>query len=77
MLIDHRQALLTLTGELSALAETNKHLMAAGLKAVEQTLAGSACGTAPPPLGYDAQGRTEMIPAPARGRRRPDAVSAG
>jgi hypothetical protein len=38
VLLDHRQVLLTLTGELAALAETNKQLMGAGMKAVESTL---------------------------------------
>jgi flagellar biosynthesis/type III secretory pathway chaperone len=57
VLLDHRQVLLSLTSELSALAETNKHLMAAGMQAVESTLAqlgyrGDRSD------GYDAQGRT-------------------
>jgi flagellar biosynthesis/type III secretory pathway chaperone len=64
VLLEHRQALLTVTGELSALAETNKHLMAAGLKAVEQTLAGLGLRHGTASLGYDAHGRSEMISAP-------------
>lgn len=66
VLLDHRNALLTLMGELSALAETNRHLMAAGLKAVEQALAdiGLRQGTAS--MGYDAQGRTDLIAGAGR-----------
>lgn len=62
--LEHRHALLTVTGELSALAETNKHLMAAGLKAVEQTLAGLGLRHGTASLGYDAHGRSELISAP-------------
>lgn len=64
VLLEHRHALLTVTGELSALAETNKHLMAAGLKAVEATLAGLGLRHGTSSLGYDAQGRSEFISAP-------------
>ena len=64
VLLEHRHALLSVTGELSALAETNKHLMAAGLKAVEQTLAGLGLRHGTTSLGYDAHGRSEMISAP-------------
>jgi hypothetical protein len=58
--LDHRQSLLTVTSELSVLAETNKHLMAAGLKAVESTLAGLGLRAATASGGYDAQGRTDV-----------------
>jgi flagellar biosynthesis/type III secretory pathway chaperone len=64
VLLEHRHALLSVTGELSALAETNKHLMATGLKAVEQTLAGLGLRHGTTSLGYDAHGRSEMISAP-------------
>ncbi len=57
VLIDHRQVLLTLTSELSALAETNKHLMSAGMKAVESTLLQLGYRTDASTGGYDAQGR--------------------
>lgn len=63
VLIEHRQALLTLTGELSALAETNKHLMAAGMKAVESTLAHLGMRAAQPSVGYDARGRNATTAA--------------
>jgi flagellar biosynthesis/type III secretory pathway chaperone len=66
VLLDHRNALLTLTGELSALAETNRHLMAAGLKAVEQALAGLGLRQGTTSLGYDAQGRAEEISGAGR-----------
>jgi hypothetical protein len=57
VLLDHRQVLVTLTGELSTLAEANQHLMAAGMKAVENTL--EQLGYAEPNQaeGYDAHGR--------------------
>jgi flagellar biosynthesis/type III secretory pathway chaperone len=61
VLIEHRHALVTLTAELSALAETNKHLMAAGLKAVEAALSGLGVRQGKTSVGYDAQGRTEAI----------------
>jgi len=61
VLIDHRTALLTLTGELTTLAETNRHLMAAGLQAVEQALAGLGLRQGTTSIGYDAHGRRETI----------------
>jgi flagellar biosynthesis/type III secretory pathway chaperone len=61
VLIDHRHALLTLTGELSALAETNKHLMAAGITAVESVLAQIGLRTGTASMGYDARGRADVI----------------
>jgi hypothetical protein len=61
VLIEHRHALLTVTAELSALAETNRHLMAAGLAAVESALIGLGLRQGTTSVGYDAQGRTEMI----------------
>ncbi len=64
VLLDHRQVLLTLTSELSALAETNKHLMAAGMQAVESTLAQLGYRAGQADDGYDAQGR-RGTPAPS------------
>jgi FlgN protein len=61
VLIEHRHALLTLTAEMSALAETNRHLMAAGLKAVEQAMVGLGLRQGTTSVGYDAQGRSELI----------------
>lgn len=66
VLIEHRHALLGLTAELSALAETNRHLMAAGLKAVEQAMAGLGLRQGTTSLGYDAQGRSDVIAGHAR-----------
>ncbi len=57
VLLEHRQALVTLTGELAVLAESNRHLMAAGLAAVEQALAGLGLRQQSASVGYDAQGR--------------------
>ncbi len=58
VLLDHRQVLLTLTGELTTLAETNKQLMSAGMKAVESTLGRLGYRENEISDGYDAQGRT-------------------
>jgi hypothetical protein len=66
VLVEHRNALLTLTSELSVLAETNRHLMAAGLKAVESALANLGLRQGTTSLGYDAQGRGEVIAGHAR-----------
>ncbi len=62
VLLDHRSALLSLTTELGALAETNRHLMDAGMRAVEAALAQIGLHTQGDADGYDATGR--------RGRRR-------
>jgi flagellar biosynthesis/type III secretory pathway chaperone len=66
VLIEHRHALLTVTAELSALAEINRHLMAAGLKAVEQALAGLGLRQGTTSIGYDAQGRNDVIAGQGR-----------
>ena len=66
VLLDHRQALLTLTSELSTLAESNRHLMAAGLKAVVSAMAGLGLRLGTTSLGYDAQGRSELIAGQGR-----------
>lgn len=57
VLLEHRQALVTLTGELAVLAESNRHLMAAGLAAVEQALVGLGLRQESTSVGYDAHGR--------------------
>jgi hypothetical protein len=59
VLLEHREALLVLVGELAALAETNRGLMAAGMKAVESAIAGMGAGTSS--VGYDAKGRSDLI----------------
>jgi hypothetical protein len=61
VLVEHRQALLTLTAELSALAETSQNLMAAGMKAVEAALSNLGLRQGTTSVGYDAQGRSEVI----------------
>jgi flagellar biosynthesis/type III secretory pathway chaperone len=61
VLLEHRQALLTLTGELSVAAEANKHLMAAGLAAVEQALTGLGLREDAGATGYDARGRRSFL----------------
>jgi hypothetical protein len=66
VLIEHRHALLTLTAELSALAETNRHLMAAGMKAVETLLVNLGLRQGTTSIGYDAHGRSESITGHAR-----------
>lgn len=60
VLLDHRQVLMTLTGELSRLAETNQHLMAAGMKAVESTLEQLGYAERDQTEGYDARGRRDL-----------------
>lgn len=66
VLLEHRQALLTSMSELSALAETSKHLMTAGLKAVESSLENLGLRGGTSSVGYDARGRNEIISAPGR-----------
>jgi len=61
VLLEHREALLVLVGELAALAETNRSLMAAGMKAVESAIAGMGGGTGTASVGYDAKGRSDLI----------------
>lgn len=66
VLVEHRNALLTLTGELAALAETNRHLMSAGIQAVESALARIGLQSDPAAHGYDARGRTGLPGSSAR-----------
>ena|SRR5919202_990858 len=61
VLLEHREALLALTSELAALAETNKTLMAAGMRAVESAIAGMNERVGTPSVGYDAKGRSDLI----------------
>ena len=61
VLVEHREALLGLTRELASLAETNRNLMAAGMKAVESTLAGLGAGEGTSAVGYDARGRSDLV----------------
>ena len=66
VLLEHRQALITVTAELAVLAESNRHMMAAGMKAVEAALAGIGVRQGTTSLGYDARGQTESIAGHAR-----------
>ena len=61
VLLEHREALLALVGELAALAETNRSLMAAGMKAVDSAIAGMGAGTGTASVGYDGRGRSDLI----------------
>jgi hypothetical protein len=61
VLTEHRQALLVLTAELAALAETNRHLLSAGAAAVEAALAGFGGTRSAAPIGYDAHGRADLL----------------
>jgi hypothetical protein len=61
VLLEHREALLALTSELAALADTNRTLMAAGMKAVESALAGVTGRVGTASVGYDAKGRSDLI----------------
>jgi hypothetical protein len=61
VLVEHREALLVLTRELATLAETNRTLVAAGMKAVESTLAGLGAGSDASAVGYDASGRSDVV----------------
>ena len=58
VLLEHRQSLLTLTAELSALAEANRRLVLAGAGAVQAALAGIGLGGEPTAQGYDSRGRS-------------------
>jgi hypothetical protein len=66
MLLEHRNALIAVTAELSALAEANRQLTAAGLAAVEQTLTMIGMSDGAQAEGYDARGRSAV----GSGRRR-------
>jgi hypothetical protein len=66
VLLEHRQALLAVTAELGALSEANKHLMSAGLKAVEATLIRVGLAATTASGGYDAQGRSDVRASPGR-----------
>jgi flagellar biosynthesis/type III secretory pathway chaperone len=61
VLLEHREALLVLTRELAALAETNRTLMSAGLRAVESALAGLTSTDTSTSVGYDARGRSDRV----------------
>jgi hypothetical protein len=66
VLIEHRNALLNITGELALLAETSRNLTTAGLAAVESTLASLGGRVGATSQGYDARGRTDTIAGQGR-----------
>jgi len=67
LLLEHRDALLALTTELATVAEANRHLMAAGLAAVETALAHAGLGEpADKAEAYDSRGRTAVLNRAAR-----------
>jgi hypothetical protein len=66
VLIEHRNALLAISGELAMLAETSRSMTGAGLAAVEQTLAALGGRVGASSQGYDARGRTDMISGQGR-----------
>lgn len=70
VLLEHRQALVTLTGELATLAEANKHLLMSGVSAIQAALGAVGVLVETPAQGYDAQGRTEHRGAVTTVRRR-------
>jgi hypothetical protein len=66
MLLDHREALVTLMSELTSLADATRQLTASGLAAVEATLATIGLRDGATSRGYDAKGRTDIIAGHAR-----------
>jgi hypothetical protein len=66
VLIEHRNSLLAISGELGVLAEASRSMTAAGLAAVEQTLAALGGRVGSSSQGYDARGRTDMISGQGR-----------
>jgi FlgN protein len=66
VLIEHRNALLAITGELAGLAEASRAMTAAGLAAVETTLASLGGRVGATSQGYDARGRTDVISGAGR-----------
>jgi flagellar biosynthesis/type III secretory pathway chaperone len=61
VLLEHRETLLVLTRELGALAEANRTLMAAGMRAVESALATLGGREPSASVGYDARGRSDLV----------------
>jgi hypothetical protein len=66
VLLEHRNALLAITGELGAVAEASRAMTAAGLAAVEKTLAAVGGRVGASSQGYDARGRTDLISGAGR-----------
>ena len=66
MLLEHVNALVAITADLSSLSESNRALTTAGLAAVEATLASIGMRVGTSSRGYDARGRTEVIAGEGR-----------
>jgi hypothetical protein len=66
VLIEHRNALIAISGELAVTAEASRSLTAAGLAAVEQTLASLGGRVGATSEGYDARGRRDVIAGQGR-----------
>ena len=58
MLLEHRQAFLTLTDEITALVQTNRELLGRGQKAVRDVLASIGDGKVEVSAGYGAAGES-------------------
>jgi hypothetical protein len=61
VLLEHRSALITLTGELKILAEANKQLVTGGLAAVEMAISSLGSLSEPAAVGYDAHGQSSAL----------------
>jgi hypothetical protein len=66
VLIEHRNALIAICGEVAVLAEASRSMTTAGLAAVEQTLATLGGRVGASSQGYDARGRIDMISGQGR-----------
>jgi hypothetical protein len=61
VLVEHRAALLGLTAELKALAESNKQLVSGGMLALEAAMNSLGSLMEPSLVGYDAHGHVDPI----------------
>lgn len=61
LLLEHRTALLASVAEVTALAEANRHLVEAGMRAVARTLEALGLHDGTTSVGYDARGRSEVV----------------
>jgi hypothetical protein len=66
VLLEHRTALISVATELSYLADASKALTAAGLAAIEVTLATAGGRVGATSQGYNARGRTDIIAGQGR-----------
>lgn len=66
VLIEHRNALVSISSELAVLAEASRSMTAAGLAAIEQTLTSLGGRVGATSQGYDARGRRDVIAGQGR-----------